>query len=105
MIFSGQLTETLEFYHIVETQSASGYKTVTEQYYLTCRAYRAKNKENYVVNANELFHVTDLTFILRDRKDILDTDIVVYNGERYRIVSTDRYNRNELTIIINKINE
>lgn len=106
MIFSGDLTETLTFYKIIEVQSESGYKHSTEQFLLTTRAQRLKNKENYLVNAEELFHSSELTFRLRYRKEIEDTDIVVYEGQRYRITSLDKYTQeNQLTIILAKINE
>lgn len=106
MIFSGDLTEFLDFYKIVEVQSESGYKHSTEQFLLRTRAQRLKNKENYLVNADELFHASELTFRLRYRREIEDTDIVVYEGQRYRITSLDKYTQeNQLTIILAKINE
>lgn len=106
MIYSGNLTETLEFYDIVETQSESGYKHSEEVFMFKVRAERLKNKMTYTVDADELFHATNLTFRLRYRKEIKDTNIVVYEGERYRILSIDKYQKdNQLTIIIGKINE
>ena len=106
MIFAGALSETLSFYKITETQKASGYKSTQEQYMFSCRAERKKNKEDFVVDAGELFHSILLTFKLRNRKDIEETNIVVYNGERYRIISIDRYQREgDMTIKIEKINE
>lgn len=106
MVFSGQLTEDIVFYQIVETQSASGYKSTEEQEILKCRAERLKNKENLVVDGNEIFHVVELTFRMRNRKEVKETNIVKYIGERYRIISLDRYPRdNEMVIIISKINE
>jgi hypothetical protein len=44
---------------------------------------------------------------LRYRKEIEETNIVVYRGQRYRITSIDKYIRdnNQLTIILAKINE
>jgi SPP1 family predicted phage head-tail adaptor len=106
MIHSGNLTETLEFYDIVETQSESGYKHSEEVFMFKVRAERLKNKMTYTVDADELFHATNLTFRLRYRMEIKDTNIVVYEGERYRILSIDKYQKdNQLTIIIGKINE
>lgn len=106
MIFSGLLTETLNFYEIVETQSASGYKTTEEHLFCTIRAERLKNKQNYTVDANELYHTCELKFRLRYRNGMDDTNIVEYNGERYRITSLDRYVRdNEVVITMTKINE
>lgn len=106
MIYSGNLTETLEFYDIVERQSESGYKHSEEVFMFKVRAERLKNKMTYTVDADELFHATNLTFRLRYRKEIKDTNIVVYEGERYRILSIDKYQKdNQLTIIIGKINE
>lgn len=106
MIYSGTLTERLEFYHVVETQSASGYKSTEEVWYMSALADRWKNKENYVVDADELFHLTELNFKLRYRKEVDETDVVVYNGQRYRITSLDKQQRmNEMTIILSKIND
>lgn len=77
-----------------------------EQLYLTIRAQRLKNREHYEVDADELFHTSELTFRLRWRKEMDETDIVEYEGKRYRIHSIDKYPKdNEVTIIISKINE
>lgn len=106
MIFAGNLTEKLDFYKVVETQSVSGFKSTQEQYMFTCKVCRMKNKENYVVDGGELYHTNDLTFKLRCRKEVEETNIVVYNGDRYRIISINKYPReNDMTIIISKINE
>jgi SPP1 family predicted phage head-tail adaptor len=106
MIYSGQLTEILKFYKVVETQSGSGYKHTDEVFMFQVRAERTKNKENYLVDADELFHLSQLTFRLRYRKEIDETNIVEYEGQRYRITSLDKYKEeNQLTIILSKINE
>ena len=106
MIYSGQLTEILKFYRIVETQTGSGFKHVEEVPMFSVRAERLKNKETYGENADELFHVSELTFRLRYRREISETNIVEYEGQRYRITSIDKYMRdNQLTIILAKINE
>ena len=106
MIFAGALTENLKFYHIVETQSPSGYKHTEEEFLCECKAERTKNKENYTVDADELFHTNELTFRLRFRSGVKETDIVEYNGERYRITSLQKWPRSaEMIIIIAKVNE
>jgi SPP1 family predicted phage head-tail adaptor len=106
MIYSGQLTEYLDFYEIMEVQSESGFKHPEEVFMFRVRAERTKNKENYVVDADEVFHSNELTFRLRYRKEIKETDIVVYAGERYRITSLQPWKQDgEMKIIISKINE
>lgn len=106
MIYSGQLTEYLDFHEIVEVQSESGFKHPEEVFMFRTRAERTKNKENYVVDADEVFHSNELTFRLRYRKEIKETDIVVYEGERYRITSLQPWRQDgEMKIIISKINE
>jgi len=106
MIYSGALTEILEFYHIVERQTESGFKQTTEEFMFKVRAERLKNRENFVVEADELFHSTFLTFRLRFRREIKETDVVVYGGNKYRITSMDKYPKdNQLTITLEKINE
>lgn len=106
MIQSGLLTETLHFYEQVETQSESGFKATEEVFKFKVRAQRTKNKEKYLTDAEEIFHTSELTFKCRYRKEIKDTDIVVYENERYRITSLDKFKEaNQLTIILAKINE
>ena len=106
MIYSGQLTEYLEFYNVVETQSESGFKHTDEVFMFRVRAERTKNRENYVVDADEVFHSNELTFRLRYRKEIKETNIVVYEGERYRITSLNPWKEeNQITIMLSKINE
>jgi SPP1 family predicted phage head-tail adaptor len=106
MVQAGTLNEQLSFYEVVETQSESGYKHTEERFLFTLRAYRMKNKERYVVNADELFHTNELTFRIYYRKEITETCIVVYEGERYRITSLDPYKpENQITLILAKINE
>lgn len=106
MIYSGNLTEILKFYRIVEVQSGSGFKHTEEIPMFSVRAERLKNKENYTLNADELFHSSELTFRIRFRKEIDETNIVEYEGQRYRITSLDKYMQdNQLTIIVAKINE
>lgn len=106
MIYSGLMTETLHFYERVETQSESGFKSTDEIFKFKVRAQRTKNKEKYITDAEELFHTSELTFKCRYRKEIKETDIVVYEGQRYRITSLDKFKEaNQLTIMIAKINE
>ena len=106
MIYSGKLTEHLDFYEVVETQSDSGYKHSEEVFMFSVRAERTKNKETYLVDAEELYHSNELTFRLRYRKEIKETNIVVYEGDRYRITSLNPWKEeNQITIILQKINE
>ena len=105
MIFAGNLRETLTIYRVEETQSKSGYKAQTEVELFSVKAERTKNKETYGVDASELFHINELTFRCRKR-DIRETDIVKYNGERYRITSLNVWPKdNEITMILSRINE
>ena len=106
MIYSGLMTETLHFYEQVETQSESGFKATEEVFKFKVRAQRTKNKEKYITDAEEIFHTSELTFKCRYRKQITETDIVVYEGQRYRITSLDKWKEaNQLTIMMAKINE
>lgn len=106
MIYAGKLREKLEFYKIQEVQTPSGFKTSEEVYMFTANAERTKNKENFVVDANELFHSVYLTFRLRFRKEVDETNIVKYKDERYRIISLNPWETDgEMTIIVEKINE
>lgn len=106
MIYSGLLRDTLHFYEILETQSESGYKSSKEVFKFKVRAQRTKNQERYLTDADELFHTSELTFKCRYRKEIKDTDIVVYEDKKYRITSLDKHMMdNQLTIMLSKINE
>ena len=105
MIFAGKLKEKLDFYKVEEVQTASGFKNQEEVYQFTAKAERTKNKENFVVDAEEIFHNIYLTFRLRYR-EIKETWIVIYKEARYRIISINPWDDNrEMTIMIEKINE
>jgi len=105
MIFAGKMTEKLSFYRIEERQGKSGFKSTEEVLKFTTNAERLKNQEYLTTDADETFHYLELTFRMRNRS-IEETDIVVYNNERYRINSIDRYPRdNEAVIKVMKINE
>lgn len=106
MIYAGKLKERLDFYKVQEVQTKSGYKSTEEVFMFTARAERTKNKENFVVDAEEIFHSVYLTFRLRFRKEVDETNIVKYKDERYRIISINPWEADgEMTIIIEKINE
>ena len=106
MIFAGQLTEEIKFFRVEETRTATGYKQTEERFLFTCPVQRLKNKERFTENAEEIFHTISLHFRLRYRSELKDTDIAEYDGVRYRIVSLDKYPRqNEMVIIIDKIND
>ena len=106
MIYAGKLKEKLEFYKIQEMQTQSGFKSTDEIYMFTANAERTKNKENFVVDAEEIFHSIYLTFRLRFRREVDETNIVKYKSERYRIISLNPWEADgEMTITIEKINE
>lgn len=106
MIYAGKLKEKLDFYRVQETQSESGYKRTEEVFMFSAKAERTKNKENFVVDAEEVFHSVLLTFRLRFRKEVDETNIVVYKDNRYRIISLNPWESDgEMTIMIEKINE
>ena len=102
---SGRLRERRYFSAVADIVEADGYHHKVETPRFSCRAERLKNKQNYVVDAEEIYHSCELTFRIRQRS-IDDTDIVEYNGERYRITSVDDYaEERQTTIILQKIND
>lgn len=106
MIYAGKLKEKLDFYQIQEVQTGSGFKTPKETFMFTAKAERTKNKENFVVDAEEIFHSVYLTFRLRFRKELDETFIVYYKKNKYRIISITPWEEyGEMTIMIEKINE
>ena len=106
MIYAGQLTEYLSFYHIQETQSSSGFKKTEEVLLCRVKAYRMKDKGKYEIDAEELFHTNTLNFKLRLRREIDETCTVEYNDRRYRIVSLQKwYREGDMTITMELINE
>ena len=106
MIFAGQLRDKLSFYQIEEVQSESGFKHIAEVFLFSTKAERLKNKESYAVDADELFHITELKFRLRYRKEITETCLVQFEGSKYRITSLeDRKQDNEMIITLGKVNE
>lgn len=106
MVLSGRLTETLSFYEIVETQSATGYKHSEERFMFDCKAEKIKFKERFDVDAEEIFHHVVPQFRMRYRAQVKETNVVQWRDEKYRIISVDRYPLdNEMVIKLDKINE
>lgn len=105
MVFAGKLTEKLDFYSGDETQSPSGYKDISKQFKFGALAEKVKQKETITEDAEEVFHYLEITFRLRNRS-VEETDMVQWNGGWYRIMSIDKYPRdNEMVIKVMKINE
>lgn len=105
MIYAGRLTERLEFYKVEEVQTKSGYKDTQEVFMFRVYAERTKNKENFVVDGEEIFHAVYLTFRIRFRAEIDETNIVKYKNEKYRITSTTPWEQyGEMIIMLEKIN-
>ena len=106
MVLSGRLTETLRFSEIVETQSATGYKHTEERFMFECKAEKIKFKERFDVDAEEIYHHVVPQFRMRYRASVKETNVVEWRGEKYRILSVDRYPLdNEMLVKLDKINE
>nr|WP_320037822.1 phage head closure protein [uncultured Bacteroides sp.] len=72
----------------------------------TTRAQVTTNSGNRQNQNNEIIHTYNVTFIVRLYHDIEESDRVIYNGKKYRIISINKeLYKQSINIIGELINE
>jgi len=106
MIPAGTLRHRLVFYSIVKSQSETGAISSNKQLIYSCKAAKQKNIQSINIEAKELFRTDNVTFKIRHTKSLIETMIVKYNSNDYKIVGIDFnvYDNSDI-IILEKINK
>lgn len=96
---SGDLKERIKIYSLLTKTTVYGDTHDEYSYNYTCRARVNYASGNRIVENEEIFYSVDREFIVRSYVPIKDTDIIVWNNEKWRILSKD-HNKTYNDIII-----
>lgn len=101
---AGQLNEVIEIYELQNVRN--GYSELVENWNKKCttRANVIYTGGTRSLEANEIVHPYNKTFIVRYYVDVEDYDMIHWNGDRYRVVAIDKSReRQEITITTEKV--
>lgn len=99
------LKQPIDIYELVVNKTE--YGTIQSSYTLKyhTRSYVKFNSENMTVSEGEIFFPVNRTFIIRSYVPVVETDLIEFEGKRYRILSINKnkyYNDTEVnTVLIN----
>ena len=102
---SALLKDPIDIYELITEKTEYGnIKNKYELKYHT-RAYVKFNSENQVISEGEVWHPISRTFIVRAYVPVVETDLIEYEGKRYKILSINKnkyYNDTEIqTVLLN----
>lgn len=102
---SALLKHPIDIYELRTIKSE--YGTITQHYERKCstRAHVIFNSENQVVSEGEIFYPINRTFVIRSYVPVVETDQIVFEGKKYKIISINKneYHGN-IEVIGNLIN-
>ena len=87
---SALLKTPIDIYELVETKTE--YGTIKKSYELKyhTRAYVRFDSENQVISEGEVYYPITRTFIVRAYVPVIETDVIEFEGKRYKIMSINR---------------
>lgn len=100
------LRDKIEIYAL--TTERTEYGTIKESYSLkyTTRAYTKFQSENQVISEGEVFYPISRQFIVRAYVPITETDYILFEDKKWRILSIDKNKYyNDISINTTLINE
>ena len=96
---SGQLHDIIEIYELVITKSPYGDTNRHWHKKYSTRARVNYSSGNRTMENDEIFFSVDREFIMRHYVPIVDTDIIVWNNEKWRVLTID-HNRQYNNIFV-----
>ena len=81
------LNEIVDIYNIVSTQNSFGEQVDTLSKKCTTRANVSWNTGNRTVENEEIVYNYTKTFTVRSYINVLNTDIIEWQNQKYRIIS------------------
>lgn len=87
---SALLKDPIDILELQTTKTA--YGTITTDYALKyhTRAYVQFNSESQVVSEGEIIYPINRTFIVRAYVTVIETDIIEWEGKRWKIISINK---------------
>lgn len=96
---SGQLHDRIDIYELVITKSPYGDTNREWQKKYSTRARVNYSSGTRTMENDEIFFSVDREFIMRHYVPIVDTDIIVWNNEKWRVLTID-HNRQYNNIFV-----
>lgn len=103
---SALLRNTIDIYELVETKTQ--YGTIKKDYQHKCQArtHVIFNSENQVISEGEVYYPINRTFIVRAFIPVKETDVIEFEGKRYKIMSINKnIYYNDIEIVATLINK
>lgn len=87
---SALLKDKITIYKLVTYKTP--YGTIESHYMIKCaeRAHVIFNSESQVVSEGEIWYPVNRTFIVRAYVPVIETDLIEFEGKRYKILSINK---------------
>lgn len=104
---AGLLNEMIEIFRPTSEVNEYGEKIQTYGLIYSTRARVEHNGGNRTNTNNEIFHDYQKAFTVRNYVPIQETDLIEYNGKRYRVLTIEdrKHDFNDKVVITELINE
>lgn len=103
---AGLLREQITIQKITNIKDAFGANTTLWVDKFTCRAQVNTNSGNRLNQNNEIIHTYNVTFTIRLYYNVEESDRIIFNGKKYRIISVNKeLYKQAINIIGELINE
>lgn len=96
---ASDLDKVIDIYELVITETLSGFTSRKWVKKYTTRARVNYSSGGRTIENDEIFFMVDREFIMRHYVPIVDTDIIIWNDEKWRVLSID-HNREFNDIIV-----
>lgn len=96
---ASDLDKIIDIYELVLTETLSGFTNRKWKKKYTTRARVNYSSGGRTIENDEIFFMVDREFIMRHYVPIVDTDIIIWNDEKWRVLSID-HNREFNDIIV-----
>lgn len=102
---SALLRHIIDIYELVETKTQYGTIKKTYNFKYQTRAHVRFNSENQVISEGEVYYPINRTFIVRAFVPVTETDVIEFEGKRYKIMSINKnIYYNDIEIVTTLIN-
>lgn len=102
---SALLRHIIDIYELVETKTQYGTIKKDYQHKYQARAHVIFNSENQVISEGEVYYPINRTFIVRAFIPVKETDVIEFEGKRYKIMSINKnIYYNDIEIVTTLIN-
>lgn len=96
---SADLKDRIDIYGLVITETPSGFTNRSWVKKYSTRARVNYSSGNRTIENDEIFFTVDREFIMRHYVPIVDTDIILWKDEKWRVLSID-HNREYHNIVV-----